>query len=46
MYKVGDRLSAEDEVTVQSVFQLHPKAEEKTGPGIDYFKVLNLTSLR
>ena len=39
MYKSGDRLSPEDEVKVRSVFQYHPKAEEKAGPGIDYVKV-------
>lgn len=39
MYQSGDRLSLEDEVKVRSIFQYHPKAEEKTGPGIDYIKV-------
>ncbi|KAG0597883.1 hypothetical protein M758_12G027800 [Ceratodon purpureus] len=39
MYKSGDRLSPEDEVKVRSVFQYHPKAEEKAGPGIDYVKI-------
>ena len=40
MYKSDARLSPEDEVQVRNVLEHHPRAEEKTGPGIDHIEVI------